>query len=69
MHRKNVHLWVDIVPRVKAPIKAANDAKQFGPTTSTDIARRHLLKTLKDEKNPVAHSTAPTRAGKLLVHC
>jgi hypothetical protein len=42
---------------------AASDAKQLGPTTSTDVARKHLLKTLKDEKNPVAHSTAPKRAG------
>ena len=70
MRRKNVHLWVDSVPRVKAPPKAASDAKQFGPTTSTDAARKHLLRTLKDEKNPVAHSTAPMRAGnRLAVSC
>ncbi len=66
MRRKIVHLWVDSVPRVKAPLKAASDAKHFGPTTSTDVARKHLLRTLKDEKNPVAHSTAPMRAGKRL---
>ena len=63
MCRKNDHRRVDRVPSVQAPLKTASNVKQFGPTTSTDVARKHLLRTLKNDKNPVAHSTAPMRAG------
>ena len=51
------------VPRILIPPKATSDTKHIGLTTSTDVARKHLLSTLKDEKNPVAHSIAPLRAG------
>lgn len=50
-------------PRILAPLREKNASKLFEPTSSTSVVKKHLLSTLSEPHNPIAHSTIPQRAG------